>query len=73
MIAEELVDNIFLIRTESGNIKVSWQVTGVRHDAWAQKNRILIEEQKQEHNKGKFLHPKAWGFDEKQAIGYTEE
>ncbi|MCB0732857.1 MAG: hypothetical protein KDC88_17685, partial [Ignavibacteriae bacterium] len=43
MIAEELTDNRFLIRTESGNVKVSWQITGVRHDAWAEKNRIPVE------------------------------
>jgi hypothetical protein len=73
MIAEEIVDNRFLIRTESGSTKVSWQVTGVRQDAWAQKNRIPVEEDKKEQEKGKYLHPKAWNIDKKLAIGYSEE
>lgn len=73
MIAEEIMDNKFLIRTETGNVKVSWQVTGVRHDPWAEKNRTTVEEEKKQADKGYYLHPEAWNVDKKLAIGYSEE
>ena len=73
IVGEKILNNKFLIRTNQANVEVSWQVTGVRHDAWAQKNRIPVEEHKQEQNKGKYLHPESWNVDEKQAVGYTEE
>ena len=37
IISEEISENAFTIRTDQPNTKVSWQVTGVRKDAWAQK------------------------------------
>jgi hypothetical protein len=73
MIAQEVSNNRFLIKTESANIKVSWQVTGIRKDAWAEKNRIPVEQDKTKEEKGKYLHPKAWIVDEKMSVGYVEE
>ncbi|HKK21436.1 MAG TPA: hypothetical protein VJ983_08195 [candidate division Zixibacteria bacterium] len=45
-IAREVDHNRFVIQTDLPNVKVSWQVTGVRHDKWADENRIPIEQQK---------------------------
>ena len=73
MIAQEIIDNKFLIRTETAGVKVSWQVTGVRHDAWANKNRIPVEEEKQALEKGHYLHPKAWNVDKTLAIDYSKK
>lgn len=73
MIAQEIADNKFLIRTETGNVKVSWQVTGIRHDPWAEKNRIPVEVEKKQQDKGHYLHPEAWNVDKKLAIGYLKE
>lgn len=42
-------------------MKVSWQVTGVRHDAWADANRIPLEEEKPAAERGSYLHPEALG------------
>ena len=42
------------------NIEVSWQVTGIRQDAWAQKNRIPNSVDKPAAEKGKLLHPEAF-------------
>ncbi|MBI3990815.1 MAG: hypothetical protein HY350_01565, partial [Candidatus Omnitrophica bacterium] len=44
-VKEEVKDNKFVIAGEPG-IKVSWQVTGTRKDAWAEKNRPKVEEEK---------------------------
>ena len=38
-------------------MKVCWQVTGVRRDAWAEANRIPVEEVKPVGEKGNYLHP----------------
>jgi hypothetical protein len=35
MVASEISNHMFSIRTDKPNVKVSWQVTGIRQDAWA--------------------------------------
>lgn len=49
--------NRFSIRTDRGNVLVSWQVTGVRKDAWANAHRIPVEEEKQGELRGRYLNP----------------
>jgi hypothetical protein len=51
----------FVIQTDLPGIDVSWQVTGIRHDRFAEKNRIPLEEDKPEAERGRYLHPDAWG------------
>ncbi len=46
IIAEEIRDGQFVIRTDRPSIKVSWLVAGVRHDAWARANPMAIEIEK---------------------------
>jgi hypothetical protein len=60
-IAEELTDNHFRIRTSLPNVEVSWQVTGIRQDAYANRNRIAVEEDKPASKRGFYLHPEAFG------------
>jgi len=50
-----------VIMTDKPNVKVSWQVTGVRNDKWAQKNRIIPEPDKKGSEKGKYLYPELYG------------
>ena len=42
-------------------MKVSWQVTGVRKDPFANANRIPVEIDKPEDERGSYLHPEAYG------------
>jgi hypothetical protein len=42
-------------------VKVSWQVTGIRHDAYADAHRIPTEEDKPADEHGKYLHPELFG------------
>jgi hypothetical protein len=42
-------------------VKVSWQVTGIRQDAFAEKHRAPVEEHKPEEERGTYLHPEEWG------------
>ncbi len=49
-------------------MKVSWQVTGIRHDPYAVANRIAVEEVKPTEERGYYLHAKAYGFTEEKSI-----
>jgi hypothetical protein len=72
IIYNEIKDNRFVIKTNGANVKVSWQVTGIRQDAFANKNRIPTEELKKKEERGLFLHPEAFGESPEKAIGYKE-
>ena len=39
----EVKDNSFIIRHGAARAEVSWQVTGIRHDAYARAHRIAVE------------------------------
>ncbi len=61
MVSKEIIDNEFEIRTDPGRVKVCWQVTGVRKDAWAEANRLPVEETKPKAERGRYLHPELFG------------
>jgi hypothetical protein len=61
IVASEVSNGRFVIQTDKGNVKVSWQVTGIRQDAWANAHRIPNEVEKSEKEKGHFLHPELFG------------
>lgn len=70
IVSQEIQNNQFVIRTDKPNVKVSWQVTGIRHDAFAEKYRIPVEEYKNGDDVGKYLHPDAFGLPETMGIDY---
>ena len=45
-IAKEIDQNEFVIGGGTPGLKVSWQVTGVRQDAWAKANPVRVEQDK---------------------------
>ena len=59
--AEEIADGSFRIAGGSPGMKLSWLVTGVRQDAYAEMNRIEVEVEKPVGEKGTYLHPDAYG------------
>jgi len=42
-------------------MKVSWQVTAVRHDAYAKAHPLVVEVKKSDAERGHYLHPDAYG------------
>jgi hypothetical protein len=60
-IAEELADNQFKIGGGRAGMRVSWQITGIRQDAWANAHRIPVEQEKEAKLKGFYLHPELYG------------
>jgi trimeric autotransporter adhesin len=69
-IAREISGNRFRISGGKPGGKVSWQVTGIRHDAYADAHRIPTEEEKTGDEQGRYLHPELFGASPEQAIGY---
>ena len=69
IVAEKIHDNKFVIRTDKPNIEVSWQVTGIRQDPYANMHRIPVEEYKTASDRGKYLQPDAYGLPESRGIG----
>ncbi len=61
MIASPIANGKFTIRTDKGSVMVSWQVTGIRQDAWAQAHRIPVEVEKSDKEKGHYIHPELFG------------
>jgi hypothetical protein len=70
IVAEEIHDNRFTIRTSKPRVKVSWQVTGIRQDAYANAHRIAVEEDKPAEERGHYLHPELFGQEKEKTVGW---
>jgi hypothetical protein len=71
-VAEEIKENRFVIAGGTPYAKISWQVTGTRHDAYARAHRIPVEEIKGADEKGRYLTPEAFGKSRDAAIHRTD-
>ncbi|MCC7298809.1 MAG: hypothetical protein IT244_10795 [Bacteroidia bacterium] len=69
-ISKKVEGNQFSIAGGSPGLEVSWQVTGVRHDNYADQNRIQVEVEKTEFEKGYYMTPEAFGQPKEKGIGY---
>jgi len=73
-IAHEMTEQgVFVIAGGVPGAKVSWQVTGVREDAFANANRIPVEEWKSGDAVGKLLHPESFGRGHSEGIDASRE
>jgi hypothetical protein len=61
MVAAKISNGSFMIKTDKPNVEVSWQVTGIRQDAWANAHRIPVEVDKDSKYQGHYLHPELQG------------
>jgi len=73
MVASKIKDGKFTIRTDKPNVEISWQVTGIRHDAWAKAHRIPTEEIKPPNEQGKYLHPELFGAGPEKQVGAVSD
>ena len=71
IIASKINNNRFTIKTESPNVEVSWQVIGIRHDAFAKIHRTPVEEQKPERERGYYLHPEVFGHPPEEGVEWV--
>jgi hypothetical protein len=70
-IATKVNKNHFKIAGGQPGMEVSWQVTGIRQDNWANKHRIPVEEQKPEIERGYYLHPEAINRPEEKQVEWA--
>jgi len=70
-IAQEVHGNRFQIAGGKPGGKVSWQVTGVRQDAYAEKHPMQVEEEKPAAEVGFYLHPEAYGQPEEKGVAWA--
>lgn len=72
-VAQTISDNRFQIAGGEPGMEVSWQVTGIRHDPYAEAHRIVVEEEKAPEDQGRYLHPEEWGEPLDMGIVFDQE
>jgi hypothetical protein len=60
-VAKKVIGNRFKIAGGKPGMEVSWQLTGVRKDAYAEMHRVQVEEMKPIAERGAYMHPEAFG------------
>ena len=70
IVAGKVANHRFVINTDKPNVEVSWQVTGIRQDAFANAHRIPVEAEKAPADRGHYLYPDLVGALETARIGY---
>jgi hypothetical protein len=63
-ISEKIQSNQFTIQSDKPEVEISWQVTGIRNDAYANAHRVVAEVEKETENKGTYLYPAEAGVDD---------
>jgi trimeric autotransporter adhesin len=71
IVASKVANNRFSIKTDKPSVEVSWQVTGIRQDAWANAHRIPVEEEKDARERGHYLRPELYGAPEEAGIEWA--
>jgi hypothetical protein len=71
IVAKKIAGNRFTIRTSRPFVEVSWQVTGIRRDPFAENHRIPVEEEKPAAERGFYLHPADHGQSEEKGIEWA--
>lgn len=61
IVGQKIANHQFSIRTNAPNVEVSWQVTAVRHDRFAQANPLVVEQEKDARVRGFYVHPELYG------------
>ena len=61
IVLDEISNNQFTIKTDKPNVKVSWQLTGIRNDPYAHDHRIPVEKLKRPDEVGKYIYPEGFG------------
>jgi hypothetical protein len=60
----------FRIAGGTSGMKVSWQVTGIRRDPWANAYRVQVEEDKLDKERGHYTYPDLYGQPEEKKISH---
>jgi hypothetical protein len=70
-IAQEIENRSFKIAGGPADIKVSWQVTAVRQDAWEKAHPMVVEVEKPQNERGYYLNPELFGAPREKSIDWA--
>jgi hypothetical protein len=73
IVAGKVANHSFRIKTDKPNVEVSWQVTGIRQDAYAKAHPLVVEEDKPVAERGYYLHPEVFGQPGAKGINYARQ
>jgi hypothetical protein len=71
-VSQELASGSFVISGANPGQRVSWQVTGIRKDAWAVAHPVIVEEDKPAAEKGVYRHPEVHGEPSSKGIAFED-
>ena len=71
IVATKIANNRFTVHTSKPNVEVSWQVTGIRKDAWANAHRVKVEPAKTALYQGHYIHPELYGAPEESSMEWA--
>jgi hypothetical protein len=71
IVSSEIKDNQFAIKTDKPNVKVSWQVTGIRQDAYMKAHPMVVEQDKPANERGTYQHPELFGQPEEKGLSWS--
>ncbi len=71
-IAEEVSGNRFKIAGGVSGMKISWQLTGVRQDPWAQAHPLIADQEKSPNEKGYYYYPELYGQTKEKTIHFAQ-
>jgi trimeric autotransporter adhesin len=70
-ISQEVANNQFKIAGGAPGMEVSWQITGIRQDAFAKANPLEVESAKPARELGFYIHPRLFGQPEEKSIEWA--
>ncbi|MEX2483819.1 MAG: hypothetical protein WED10_04650, partial [Brumimicrobium sp.] len=73
IVGEEVSGNKFLIRTDEPNVKVSWELTGVRNDPYMQQNPYQTEVDKEGEEVGVYMNPELYSQPKEKGMEQREQ
>jgi hypothetical protein len=71
IVDSKVASHRFSIRTDKPNVEVSWQITGVRQDAYAKAHPLVVEPAKDARERGHYIHPELYGAPVEQSVEWA--
>ncbi len=67
-IARKVHNNSFAIAGGKPGLEVSWQISGIRRDAYPKAHPLRVETEKSARERGYFLHPELYGASQERSM-----
>jgi hypothetical protein len=72
IVSSKVQHNRLTIQTDRPEVEVSWQVTGIRQDAWMKAHPIAVEQVKPDNERGTYLTPLEYGPPESKGLDWIK-